>query len=236
MQTEKSVNTELNDESKKINGENLMNLKYESVSDDSSLSSKDKTPEYIDTYDPNRRLPTLRIKVKVPSPIITHPFHVLLMKKYESLDDYMSSFLILNNEEIPVNIAPSLAKIEAELLNKIEKAKLKGSLCKSPTLIIKKSTEPVRTLDHLDHLISHAIYFSKLVANERRTNISRARKISGMIMSYFRRLSGADEKEKKEAEKKIKQLAKRTSLEVKKKWRLIEKVTMFLYIVILLNF
>ncbi|QSL65743.1 hypothetical protein MERGE_000021 [Pneumocystis wakefieldiae] len=223
LQTEKSVNTELNDESKKINGENLMNLKYESVSDDSSLSSKDKTPEYIDTYDPNRRLPTLRIKVKVPSPIITHPFHVLLMKKYESLDDYMSSFLILNNEEIPVNIAPSLAKIEAELLNKIEKAKLKGSLCKSPTLIIKKSTEPVRTLDHLDHLISHAIYFSKLVANERRTNISRARKISGMIMSYFRRLSGADEKEKKEAEKKIKQLAKRTSLEVKKKWRLIEK-------------
>ncbi|EMR09909.1 hypothetical protein PNEG_01669 [Pneumocystis murina B123] len=223
LPTEKSVNTKLNDEPKKINGEDLMNLKYESLSDDSDIGSKDKTSKSIDTYDPNRRLPTLKIKVKVPSPIITHPFHVLLMKKYESLDDYMSSFLILNNEEIPVNIAPSLAKIEAELLNKIEKAKLKGSLCKSSTLMIKKSIEPVRTLDHLDHLISHAIYFSKLVANERRTNISRARKISGMIMSYFRRLSGADEKEKKEAEKKIKQLAKRTSLEIKKKWKLIEK-------------
>ncbi|KTW26011.1 hypothetical protein T552_03281 [Pneumocystis carinii B80] len=223
LQGEKTNISELNEDPKKINGEEFTNLKYESLSDGSDISCKDKSPEFVDTYNPNRRLPTLKIKVKVPSPIITHPFHVLLMKKYDSLDDYMSSFLILNNEEIPVNTAPSLAKIEAKLLNKIEQAKLKGSLCKSSALMIKKSIEPVRTLDHLDHLISHAIYFSKLVANERRTNISRARKISGMIISYFKRLSGADEKEKKEAEKKIRQLAKKTSLEVKKKWKLIEK-------------
>ncbi|KAG4302027.1 hypothetical protein PCK1_001702 [Pneumocystis canis] len=45
----------------------------------------------------------------------------------------------------------------------------------------------------------------------------------GMIISYFKKLSSADEKEKKEAEKKIRQLAKKISLEVKKKWKLVEK-------------
>lgn len=203
--------------------ENELIESNKSLNDDSNDNSENVSPsKSIDIYDTNRRRPTLKIKVKVPSPTITHPFHVLLMKKYDSLAAYMSSFLIHNNEEIPIDSAPLLAKMEARLLNKIELAKSKGSLSKSPTTI-KKSVEPVRIQDHLDYLISHAVYFSKLVANERRTNISRARKISGMIISYYKKLSCADEKEKKEEEKRIRQLAKRTSLEVKKKWKLVEK-------------
>ncbi|CCJ29638.1 unnamed protein product [Pneumocystis jirovecii] len=208
----------------KYNGEDSESLKEGSSRSDLSMDSKSEIIlDSIDIEDPCYHRPTLKIKIKVPSPIITHPFHVLLVKKYDSLADYMSSFLILNNEEIPIDKAPILAKLEAELLNKIESAKLNGSLSKLPSLIIKKSIEPIRTSDHLDHLISHAINFSKLVANERRTSMSRAKKISGMIISYFKKLSGADEKEKKEAEKRIRQLAKKTSLEIKKKWKFIEK-------------
>ncbi|KAG5520180.1 hypothetical protein PMAC_001257 [Pneumocystis sp. 'macacae'] len=208
----------------KYNGKNLENLKEDSLKSDLSTDSKSEIIlDSINIEDSCYRRPTLKVKIKVPSPVITHPFHVLLVKKYDSLADYMSSFLILNNEEIPIDEASTLARLEAELLNKIELAKSKGSLSKSPSLTIKKSIEPVRALDHLDHLISHAIYFSKLVSNERRISISRAKKISTMIISYFKKLYGADEKEKKEAEKRIRQLAKRTSLEVKKKWKLVEK-------------
>ncbi|KAG4305210.1 hypothetical protein PORY_001380 [Pneumocystis oryctolagi] len=210
-------------ESMEFSDENSENLQDNSLKDDLVVVFKNDTPlKSVDIHDHNYRRPTLKIKINIPSPIITHPFHVLLVKKYNSLADYMSSFLILNNEEISLDKAHMLARIEANLLNKIELAKSNGSLSKLPSLI-KKSIEPIRAPDHLDHLISHAVYFSKLVANERRTNISRAKKISGMIISYFKKLFGADEKERKEEEKRIKQLAKRTSLEVKKKWKLVEK-------------
>ena len=58
------------------------------------------------------------------------------------------------------------------------------------------------------------------MADERRAHLSRSKKIAGMIDLYFKRLSGAEEKERKRETQRIKQLARKTALEVMKRWKL----------------
>ncbi|KAF5095267.1 hypothetical protein D0Z03_001875 [Geotrichum reessii] len=62
------------------------------------------------------------------------------------------------------------------------------------------------------------------MADERRSHLSRSKKIAGMVDLYFKRLSGAEEKERKRETQRIKQLARKTALEVMKRWKLAEKV------------
>lgn len=91
--------------------------------------------------------------------------------------------------------------------------------------IPKKQVEPTVAPTRHDIMIKHVLNFSGLMAQERRSNISRAKKIAQMVMQHFRKLEGVDEKEIKAEEKRIRRLAKWTGNEVRKKWRLAEKVT-----------
>lgn len=75
-----------------------------------------------------------------------------------------------------------------------------------------------------DHLVSQAVFFAKLMSDERRSHTSKSKKMSGMVDAYFKRLSNAEEKERKLEEKRIRQLARRTALEVMKQWKIAEKV------------
>lgn len=77
---------------------------------------------------------------------------------------------------------------------------------------------------HQDHLVSQAIYFAKLMTNERRSHVTKSKKVASMVDLYFKRLSNAEEKERKQEEKRIKQLARKTALEVMRKWKIAEKV------------
>lgn len=75
-----------------------------------------------------------------------------------------------------------------------------------------------------DHLVTQAVFFSKLMSDERKAHTSKSKKMSTMIDMYFKRLSGAEEKGRKLEEKRIKQLARKTAYEVLKKWKIAEKV------------
>ncbi|KAK9472162.1 SNF2 family N-terminal domain-containing protein [Dipodascopsis tothii] len=171
----------------------------------------------------------IKIKYGIPQPVISHPAHIPRPKEFGSLEAYLKSFRSLENEDVSETVFDSKVNDEIQIRQRIDNAKAAGKLDKQSNggwtpATLRKPFEPPRSLAFRDHFISQTIYFSKLAADERRNHISRARKIAAMIQVHFKRLSGADEKERKLQEKRLRQLAKRTAHEVKRKWRLAEKV------------
>lgn len=77
---------------------------------------------------------------------------------------------------------------------------------------------------YIDHFVAQAKFFSKLLSEERRKHISRSKKLSSMVEMFFKRRLNAEERERKMEEKRVRQLARKTILEVMKKWKIAEKV------------
>ncbi|KAK9376746.1 SNF2 family N-terminal domain-containing protein [Lipomyces chichibuensis] len=182
-----------------------------------------------DQLEPVRRI---KIKYSVPKPMVAQPAHIPAPPAFNSLDLYLDSFRILENDDVTEEIFSRRAKEEAKLRQSIDEAIAEGRLnvdndSSSQGMTassLKRPFEPPRARSHREHFLSHAIYLSKLAADVRKSHLSRAKKIASMMQLHFKRLSGADEKERRLAEKLLRQLAKRTAMEVKRKWRLAEKV------------
>ncbi|KAK9431977.1 SNF2 family N-terminal domain-containing protein [Lipomyces doorenjongii] len=182
-----------------------------------------------DQLEPIRRI---KIKYSVPKPIVAQPAHIPAPPAFNSLDLYLDSFRILENDDVTEEIFSRRAAEEAKLRHSIDEAIAQGRLnidndSSSQGMTansLKRPFEPPRTRSHRDQLLSHAIYLSKLAMDARKSHLSRGKKIASMVQLHFKRLSGADEKERRLAEKRLRQLAKRTAMEVKRKWRLAEKV------------
>ncbi|ODQ68247.1 hypothetical protein NADFUDRAFT_20676 [Nadsonia fulvescens var. elongata DSM 6958] len=177
-------------------------------------------------------LPKVKLNYKLPPPTITHPSHVAHPEFNNSLDDYLSSYVTLDDdmtkEELEVYI-----KSQVELRQQIEQARLDGVLFDVNGEVgginaskLKPYHDAERPITHHDHLVSHAIFFAKLMSEERKAHVSKAKKVATMIDLHSKRLKGADEKERKFEEKRIRQVARKTGQEVMKKWKLAEKVVL----------
>ncbi|KAK9371062.1 SNF2 family N-terminal domain-containing protein [Lipomyces kononenkoae] len=174
----------------------------------------------------------IKIKYSLPKPIVAQPAHIPTPPAFNSLDSYLDSFRMLENDDVTEDVFRGHVEAEARLRQSIEEAISQGRLIVGADSSsqgiaansLKRPFDPPRSHSQRDHLLSHAVYLSKLAADVRRSHISRNKKIASMVQLHFKRLSGADEKERKLAEKRLRQLAKRTAMEVKRKWRLAEKV------------
>lgn len=190
-------------------------------------SSEDTVTYLTDGLDPLNRTPRIRLKYRPPQPLITHPLHIPLQKNFSSLSEYLDSFILLeDHEDITLEKAETKAQQEAAIRDRITHARARGwldddSLHPSAP---RKQPEPQYPQTRHDILLKHVLNFASLMAQERRSNISRAKKIAQMITQHFKKLEGTDEKELKAEEKRIRRLAKQTAQEVRKKWRLAEKV------------
>jgi helicase SWR1 len=176
-------------------------------------------------YTPGKS-PRIKLKYTVPKPLITHPLHIPLPKQFESLNAYLNSYIQLDDhEDTTLEKAEARARNEAQIRDRIAAAKARGWLADDVNPAApRKQPEPQNTPTRHDVLLKHVLNFSSLMAQERRGNISRAKKISQMITQHFKRLEGTDEKEIKAEEKRIRRLAKHTAQEVRKKWKLADKV------------
>lgn len=136
----------------------------------------------------------------------------------------------MENDDVSEEVFEGRIEEEVKLRKRIDDARSEGKLLDQSqpsgwsAYTLKRPFEPPRTLAHRDYFLSQALHYSKLAAEERRNHIVKSKKIAAMIQLHFKRLSGADEKERKLQEKRIRQIAKRTAQEVKRKWRLAEKV------------
>jgi helicase SWR1 len=190
-----------------------------------SFSNYVSDDEDIEDAEPR---PRLKLTFNVPAATITHPSH-LAVPEYGSLDAFLSSFVSLD-EDISSAERDAYVTEQIQLRKRIEEARQTGVFAelelRENVDDIKKFVDPTRKTTHNDHLVSHAIYFARLMMDERRAHATRARKISNMVDLHFKRLSGAEEKERKQWERLMRQLARRTAMEVLKKWKLAEKVVL----------
>jgi len=192
-------------------------------------ASNDKTfISSIENIDlPSTRPPRFKLKYRVPEPLITHPLHLALPKQFNSLGEYLDSYIQLDDhEDTTVEKAEQKALYEASLRNRIDSARARGWLTgdSASSAAHRKQPEPAVVQTRHDVMLKHVLNFSSLMAQERRSNISRAKKIAQMISQHFKKLEGTDEKEIKAEEKRIRRLAKWTAQEVRKKWKLAERV------------
>ena len=173
------------------------------------------------------RSPRFKLKYRAPEPLITHPLHLPLPKQFNSLSEYLNSYIQLDDhEDITVEKAEQKALYEASIRRRINIARARGWLAgdsASPTAPRKQPEPPTVPTRH-DVMLKHVLNFSSLMAQERRSNISRAKKIAQMVAQHFKKLEGTDEKEMKAEEKRMRRLAKWTAQEVRKKWKLAERV------------
>lgn len=189
----------------------------------------------LETPDEDTVIPRLKLKVSVPRQTITHPSHVPkvdseTLRSAEPIHSYLSSFISLD-DDISEEQRQAFIQNQIDVRNRIDEARRRGLLTESFETTSRKQPafgDPVKVnfATQHDHLVSHAVYFAKLMSDERKQHMATARKVANMIDMYFKRLSGAEERERKIQEKLIRQLARRTANEVLKKWKLAEKVVM----------
>ncbi|KAK7202856.1 SNF2 family N-terminal domain-containing protein [Myxozyma melibiosi] len=206
-------------------------IKKEETEQVKKIEDSDEDVDLLDEDGNIIAVPKIRIKYSVPEPIVGQPDHVPAPPKFGlSVESYLNSFKSLDDDVDDVTFEKRIAE-EAHLRQKIENAVSEGLISELSGMesipqksLTKGFVAPKDHHSHYDHLISQAFFLSKLASDERRSHISRAKKIAGMVQTHFKKLSGADERERKAEEKRIRQLAKKTAVAVKRKWRLAEKV------------
>ncbi|EEB07486.1 SNF2 family helicase Swr1 [Schizosaccharomyces japonicus yFS275] len=165
----------------------------------------------------------IRFRVREPQLIVTQSAHVLPSPKFSSLSEYLNEFIYLDDGEHSKEQALESCKQQVALRRRINTLKSLGCFAKTQGLEHKKQPNPYKEPVFHDHLVSHAVHLAKIMHTKRHQHLSRAKKVSGLITAYFKKLSGADEKRIRDEEKRLKLLAKRTAWEIRKKWKVIER-------------
>ncbi|KDE05864.1 hypothetical protein MVLG_03807 [Microbotryum lychnidis-dioicae p1A1 Lamole] len=156
--------------------------------------------------------------------IYTHHQQLPLPRPHDgSLDTMLSRFYFWTEDKI-VQPPPAEGDIEARatheaaVLLEADRIRAKHGVLHNPDLT--KSVEAKRERDHQENLIDHAIYFSKLVHDERKAHIVLAKKVGKMVLAHFDRLKNKGSIETKEEAKHKKALARWTMREVRRKWKM----------------
>ncbi|BGP22345.1 swr1 complex component [Rhodotorula toruloides] len=140
-----------------------------------------------------------------------------------SLPAFLGSWVSLDDD---TDVAPpppeeeldARAEYEHDILHQVEAIRAEGRELCNPDRT--QSAEAKRPKDHQDWLVEHAIYFSQLVMQERKSHIALARKTARMVMKHFEEIRGKEDREQKEIERNQKALSRWTLREVRKKWKM----------------
>lgn len=141
--------------------------------------------------------------------------------QFASFDQYLNSFVYVDDEEVTPEEAHSRAETHAQLLDRIDTLRAEGRLGGKPG---KPFVDPEVPKLHYNWLMEHIMTSSRLIKEEGKLQMARARKVSKMITRHFEQLHGKSEREQRLEEKRMRKVAKLTSNEVKKKWRYVEGV------------
>jgi len=147
--------------------------------------------------------------------------------QFSSFKAYMDSFVYAEDEEVSLQESENRAIAHAKLLSRIDALKAEGRLSGK---VGKPFVDPEVPKLQSHWLMEHIMTSSRLIKEEGKLQMARARKVSRMITRHFAELHGMSEREQREEEKRIKKVAKLTSNEVKKKWRYVEGVSGWIFI------
>ncbi|KAI8578637.1 hypothetical protein K450DRAFT_245833 [Umbelopsis ramanniana AG] len=147
------------------------------------------------------------------------------VREYPTLEEYLASFVSMEeNEDITVEQANDIIVNEASLRDRIDNVKAKGGLNKSLQTALRRQVEPARGESHHDMLMTQVVSTSKLFHNNSKYRKASAKKVAKAVERYWESLRTQDERLVKEEARRLQRLAKWTAQEVKKKWKVVERV------------
>ncbi|CAO3640242.1 unnamed protein product [Mucor fragilis] len=152
-------------------------------------------------------------------------------RQFATLDDYMNSYVSIDeNEDITPEASEALVEKEIAVRQKINALKARGGLS-TPDL---KEIANRRPQQHNSHKhtppLHHENLLSDMVAVSRNFQLNykykrnAARRCAKAVERYWDNIRTHDERSQKEEKKRIIRLAKWTSNQVKKKWKVVERV------------
>lgn len=147
------------------------------------------------------------------------------VREFPTLEEYLASFVsVEENEDITVDQANEIIAKEAELRDRISDVKQKGGLNKTMQSVLRRQFEPAKGEAHHDILMNQVTSTAKLFHNNTKYRKMSAKKVAKAIERYWESLRTQDERLVKEEARRLQRLAKWTAQEVKKKWKVVERV------------
>lgn len=147
------------------------------------------------------------------------------VREFPTLAEYLASFVsVEENEDITVEQAEEVIIKEANLRDRIANLKQNGGLNKPLQSVLRRQVEPPRGEVHHDILMNQVTSTAKLFHNNSKYRKASAKKVAKAIERYWDSLRTQDERLVKEEARRLQRLAKWTAQEVKKKWKVVERV------------
>lgn len=131
----------------------------------------------------SQKVPRLRIKVKKPILPVRHPGHIA-SKKYSSFREWV------DNEDAPNLLSEQEAFEEAQRRREVQTAAEPGGPLSSDVCsayITEQQDEPPPQYSHQDHLVSHALYFQKLLDKEHKRHRQMAKLFAQWCADAYRK-------------------------------------------------
>lgn len=171
-------------------------------------------------------------KVEAVDVLLTNPASYV-KSVYGGLESLLASYRTLQDDNEPITSEQWEKRVisDAVVYKRVDDARKSGLLASleangigSSSPIPKFNDPTPKEPSYFDYLLSHSIQLGKQRSNLRKFHQAIVRRNTQSIDQYFRRLAGAEDREKKEMERLIRQIAKRTGQEVMKKWKLAAKI------------
>ncbi|KAI8647815.1 SNF2 family N-terminal domain-containing protein [Parasitella parasitica] len=152
-------------------------------------------------------------------------------RQFVTLDDYINSFVSIDeNEDITPEACELLVEKERVIRQKIDALKRRGGYS-TPYLKEIASKRPQQQNAHKhdpplhhENLLSDMVVVSKNFLLNQKYKRAAARRCAKAVERYWENIRTHDERRKREESKRIVRLAKWTSQQVKKKWKVVERV------------
>ncbi|MCJ1459330.1 swr1 complex component [Mycoblastus sanguinarius] len=140
---------------------------------------------------PNHRPQRLSLKVRMPTVNIQHPGHVLPERKCSSFKEWFETEgrLAFEDEEAVPAMSEEEARREARLRNRIFEAAKPGGLLSEDTSQFYRPEPfeaPPRQYTHQDRLVTHAVYFRKLMNQEHDKHTKNAKELAAKAAALVR--------------------------------------------------
>lgn len=173
-------------------------------------------------YKPQR----VNLRVRMPTVKIQHPGHVALPRRYTSFAHWLEDKTTSAGDETAHPMTDSGVREEALMRLRILDAAEPGGVLSEDRCSVylpDPQDEPPRRYAHQDHLAAHAVYFHKLMVQERRSHIATAKRLAhGALTEWTRRQPKSHEEVARERQAALLSQYKQNILQVLvQKWDLV---------------
>ncbi|KAG2225016.1 hypothetical protein INT45_003216, partial [Circinella minor] len=149
------------------------------------------------------------------------------VRQYPTLQDYLASFVSIDdNEDITPDEADLLVDKEAIIRERINALNTHGGFSTRLQAVANRRPQLERNRNDTLHdvIVSQAVTTSKLFISNSKHRRNAARKCAKAIERHWELIRTHDERLKKNEERRMMRLAKRTAQHVMKKWKVVERV------------